>query len=53
VLARLLDATEGTIGSDGKTSPGGAARFARHPRRRELQVVFRSDRIAEPRQCCR
>ena len=61
VLARLLDATEGTIGFDGEDLAAvPAARFARHPRRRELQVVFQdpteslnprysaADCIAEP-----
>ena len=61
VLARLLDATEGSIGFDGEDLAAvPAARFARHPRRRELQVVFQdpteslnprysaADCIAEP-----
>jgi oligopeptide/dipeptide ABC transporter ATP-binding protein len=61
VLARLLDATEGSIGFDGEDLAAvPAARFARHPRRREMQVVFQdpteslnprytaADSIAEP-----
>ena len=41
VLARLLDVSEGTIEFDGEDlAATPAARFARHPRRRELQVVF-------------
>lgn len=61
LVARLLDATEGEIAFDGEDLAAvPAARFARHPRRRELQVVFQDpteslnprytafDSIAEP-----
>ena len=61
VLARLLDATEGSITFDGEDLAAvPAARFAGHPRRREVQVVFQdpteslnprysaADSIAEP-----
>ena len=41
VLARLLDASDGVIDFDGEDLAAvPAGRFAGHPRRRELQVVF-------------
>ncbi len=61
LLARLLDATEGVIDFDGENLVAiAASKFARHARRREVQVVFQDpteslnprykafDSIAEP-----